>query len=182
MRSVLLASLGVFAWLAGVAAQERAAPAAPARQAAAAQEQAEPVQPRPIGSVVQLMDAILFPASNIIWEAIKIEINEKGWEEIYPKTDEEWAAVLRSSIVLAEAGNLLMLHGRPGAREREAGWIAMARQLTDGGELAIKASLAKDPKLFSEASETIRFACSRCHIEYAPRRQGYEDQTIPLIR
>ena len=127
------------------------------------------------------MDAILAPASNVVWEAVKIEVNEKGWEEIYPKTDEEWAAVLRSSIILAEAGNLLMLRGRRGARDTEAGWMAMARQLSDGGELAIKAGLAKDPKLFSEASETIRSACLRCHIDYAPRRQGYEDKTIPLI-
>ena len=116
------------------------------------------------------MQAIIIPASDLIWGAVKIEVNENGWEEIYPKTDEEWDPVLKNSLVLAEAGNLLMLRARRGARDKEEGWMAMAKQLSDGGVLAMKAAAAKDPKMFTEASETIRYACFKCHADYAPRR------------
>ena len=34
----------------------------------------------------------------------------------------------------------------------------------------VKAAQAKDPKLFTEASEQMRAACSKCHLTYAPRR------------
>jgi hypothetical protein len=116
------------------------------------------------------MQGIVVPASDMVFGAVKIQIAEKGWEEVFPQTDEEWLRLWQNSVVLAEAGNLLMVRGRPGARDQEDGWMSVARALSDGGVQAMKAAQAKDPKLFTEASEQIRATCSKCHLDYAPRR------------
>src|SRR5439155_17870696 len=66
-----------------------------------AQTSSEPFPPEV--SVKQLMLDLIHPSSNDILFAIY-----RGG----PKDDQEWAAVRRSAVTLAESGNLLMLRAR----------------------------------------------------------------------
>lgn len=120
-----------------------------------------------VASVQQLMQGVIDPASAFLWNAVHTEATEKGVQEFVPKTDEEWAALWNSALVIAESGNLLMMGRR--ARDRD-GWMAVARALSDGGVLAMKAARAKSVNGILEAGEEIRAACQSCHRQYVPRR------------
>jgi len=161
-RVALLASAGVFSCFAGLAAQQ---PAGGAGAPAAAVS-----QPRPIVTVRDLMQGIIIPSSDVVWGSVKIEVTGKGWQDVYPQTEEEWEPVRKAAIALAESGNLLMMRGRRGSRDKEQAWMDMAKQLSDGGANAIKAAQARDPKMFTDASEQIRYSCFKCHLDFAPRR------------
>jgi hypothetical protein len=120
-----------------------------------------------VASVQQLMQGVIDPASAFLWNAVHTEATEKGVREFVPQTDEEWTSLWNSALVIAESGNLLMMGRR--ARDRD-GWMAVARALSDGGVLAMKAARAKNVNGILEAGEEIRAACQSCHRQYVPRR------------
>src|SRR4051812_20677735 len=65
-----------------------------------------------IASMKQIMSAIVSPASNAIFQSVQTNVTIKGTEEIFPHTDDEWAALGAQAAALAEAGNLIMMPGR----------------------------------------------------------------------
>ncbi len=140
MRTVLLILVGVVPWFAC----------------------AEPEGPpfKPMVDVKQLMVSIVDPAADVLWDSVGTIISEEGVDEWYPKTDEEWAEVRNSAIVIMESGNLLMIGER--ARDREA-WMQMSRQLVDAGAAALAAAESRDPDAVFAVGETVYFACDRCH-------------------
>ena len=123
---------------------------------------AEPEGPpfKPMVDVKQLMVSIVDPAADVFWDSVGTIISEEGVDEWYPKTDEEWAAVENSAIVLMESGNLLMIGNR--ARDQQA-WMQMSRQMIDAGAVALAAAQSKDPDAVFAVGETVYFACDRCH-------------------
>lgn len=126
---------------------------------------AEPEGP-PFKSTVdvkQLMISIVDPAADVLWDSVGTVISEEGVDEWYPKTDEEWAAVQNSAIVLMESGNLLMI----GERARDQGaWIELSQQMTDAAAEALAAAESRDPDAVFAVGETVYFACDRCHSLY----------------
>lgn len=114
----------------------------------------------------QFMKLVIDPATDGVWDSVKTIVTKKGTEEIRPKTDEQWAAVVSSAATVAEAANLLMLDGR--ALDKNE-WMAAARRLTDTAEKAMKAAEAKDPDAVFAAGGEIYEACRACHQRYAPR-------------
>jgi len=115
---------------------------------------------KPMVDVKQLMVSIIDPAADVLWDSVGTVISEEGIDEWYPKTDEEWAAVENSAIVLMESGNLLMIGDR--ARDQQA-WMQMSRQLIDAAAEARTAAQSKDPDAVFAVGETVYFACDRCH-------------------
>ena len=114
----------------------------------------------------QFMKLVIDPATDGVWDSVKTIVTKKGTEEIRPKTDEQWAAVVSSAATVAEAANLLMLDGR--ALDKNE-WMTAARRLTDTAEKAMKAAEAKDPDAVFAAGGEIYEACRGCHLRYAPR-------------
>lgn len=113
----------------------------------------------------QLMNWVIDPAVDVIWDSVKFIISESGTKEIAPKTEEEWANVRNGAATLAESANLLMMEGR--ARDNKE-WMAAARRLSTTAEQALKAAEAKNVEALFAAGGEIYNACRACHQRYAP--------------
>ena len=72
---------------------------------------------KPVTGIQDIMATMIDPAADHLWESVATVANEKGVEEKRPKTDEDWKVVRGQAVILAEAANLLMLEGRPVAKE-----------------------------------------------------------------
>lgn len=163
---------------------------------------AEPVvQPPPLeaeASVQELMDAVVDPAADDIWDAVATTVTRKGTEEHQPRTPEQWLAVRRRVITLLESTNLLVVPGRKATRayvasegpgvldsagvqaRLDAGrpaFAAFAQNLRVAAEGALRAVDARDPQALLVAGGRIDAACEQCHMAY-----WYPDQKIPEPR
>lgn len=149
MRTMLLifAASTLFLWGCAGAQQQ------PAQQA--------PPQPafQPVGTVMQIMEAVVIPSSNVVWN-VSAEA---------PKTDEEWATVRNNALTLAEAGNLLMIGGR--AKDQDA-WMKAAQALIAAGTTAFHAAEARDVDAVTTAGDDIYNSCEGCHMQYPPTTAG----------
>ena len=117
----------------------------------------------------QVMEWVIDPAADVIWDSVKSVITEKGTQEIAPHTDAEWDKVRDAAATLMEAGNALMIEGR--ARDQQE-WMTAARKLSDAAGLALKAAQAKNAEtLFNEGGNIYKM-CSACHAKYAPQLGG----------
>src|SRR5262249_21323227 len=72
-----------------------------------------------LNTVKDVMDSIVDPASDYIWDAVETTVSAKGVEEKAPHTDEDWKQVRRHAIMLLEATNLLQIPGRHVAKPGE---------------------------------------------------------------
>ena len=143
---------------------------------------------RPTSTIKDIMDSMVDPSADVIWESVATIITITGTEEKAPQTDDEWKAVRRGAIRIIEATNLLLMPGRHVARPGEkaenenielapeeiearlnqdrASWIVLAHGLHDAGMNALHAIDAKDPPALSEAGEGLDRACENCHLKY----------------
>src|SRR5262245_65001048 len=84
------------------------------------QSQSQPqAEYRPTATIKDIMDSMVDPGSDFIWEAVETTVSAKGIEEKAPHTDEEWKEVRRHAIMLIEATNLLQIPGRHVAQAGE---------------------------------------------------------------
>lgn len=112
----------------------------------------------------QLMEWVIDPAADVIWDSVKSVMTISGTQETAPQTDEQWAAVRNGAATLVESGNLLMIEGR--ARDNKE-WMAAARRLSAMGAQALKAAEAKNVEALFNAGGDIYNACKACHERYA---------------
>ena len=118
---------------------------------------------KPVSDNKLLMQAVVDPNADIIWEAVKTIDSPAGTEEIRPKNNEEWAAVRNAAVALAESGNLLMLV----PRAKDGGeWMKRAQEMIDTGEKAIRAAEAKNAEQLFTVGGDIYDSCSNCHRQY----------------
>lgn len=139
-------------------------------------------------TIKDLMDAMVDPNAEYLFDNIVEIVDEKGIIDKTPKTDDEWKEVRRRALMLVEAPNLLVAPGRtvakPGEKaeypevelspeqiqkliddDREA-FVRRARRLQDAATLALKAIDARDKKeLFAKLGDVDR-ACESCHLHY----------------
>ncbi len=109
--------LRTFHWLAlaGVSLLVAAACSAPAPAPAAKKE--PPF--RKTATIKDIMDSMVDPSADFLWESVATIVTRKGTEERRPRTDDEWKAVRRAAITLIEATNLLIMDGRAVAKPGE---------------------------------------------------------------
>ena len=117
-----------------------------------------------VADVKQVMTAILEPAAETYWDAVGTVIDSAGTHEIAPQDAEEWAAVWRAALVVAESGNLLMMEGR--ARDRGE-WMRLSRAMVDAGTRAATAAETRNAAAVFEAGGQLYEACTACHSAYA---------------
>jgi hypothetical protein len=151
-----------------------------------------PAQPqteyRTTATVKDIMDALVDPGSDYIWDSVETVVSAKGTEEKAPHTDEDWKQVRNHAIMLLEATNLLQIPGRHVAKAGEkaedpkvelspdqieesinkdrASWINYAHGLHDATMEAFKAIEAKDAEGLLNAGDGIDNACEKCHLQY----------------
>jgi hypothetical protein len=112
-------------------------------------------EPQPVGTMSQLMVDIIYPASDAIFYAGRTT----------PLSVKEWEDLQRNALMVAEAGNLLMMPNR--ARDKEM-WMKDARLLVNAGAAAYKAAKAKDLDAVLALNEQLYNACVYCHEDYRP--------------
>jgi hypothetical protein len=158
-------------------------------QGSQAKQEAQP-QPdlRPTATVKDIMDALVDPGSDYLWDSVETIVSAKGTEEKAPHTDEEWKEVRNHAIMLLEATNLLQVPGRHVAKSGEkaddpsvelspeqiedlinkdrSSWIKYAHGLHDATMEAFKAIEKKDAEGLLDAGDGIDNACEKCHLQY----------------
>ena len=139
-------------------------------------------------SIKELMDAMVDPSAEYLFDNIVEVVDETGIIDKTPKNDDEWAEARRRAVLLFEAPNLLVTPGRkvakPGEKakypevelgpeqiqkliddDRDA-FVRRAKRLQDAAALALKAIDARDKKdLFAKLGEVDK-ACESCHLHY----------------
>jgi hypothetical protein len=152
-----------------IAAQAPAAkPPAPAAKAVAAR--------KPLGTLAQVMRAILFPNSNIIFFTQSdnpadpkkpLDVTFGTYANVYTG----WQVVENAAIALNESADLIMKPGRVcsnglPAPVGRADYRKFAQGLRDAGTAALKAAQTKDMEKMVEAAGTVSEACENCHTVY----------------
>jgi hypothetical protein len=135
------------------------------------------------GNLLQVMRGILFPNSNIIFDA---QSNDPGAAK--PAGDAKaapaagataafagvyggWEAVENASIALGEAANLISLPGRSCANGKPVPLNDPTYQkglaaLREASGIALKAAQAKNQDQILDAADKVTMACSTCHDVY----------------
>ena len=143
---------------------------------------------RPTGTIKDIMDSIVDPSADVIWESVAEILTAAGTEERRPHTDDEWKTVRRAAIRILEATNLVQMPGREVARSGEkaehpgielppeeiarliAGdrsrFISLAHGLHDAAREALTAIDAHDGQSLFTAGEHLDRACESCHLVY----------------
>lgn len=118
---------------------------------------------KPVADTKLLMQAVIDPTADEIWDSVRTIVTAQGSEEIRPRTNAQWDAVRNHAVTLAESGNLLMMV----PRAKDGGeWMKRAQELVDTSERAIRAAEAKNAdQLFTVGGE-IYESCSNCHQKY----------------
>jgi glycerol-3-phosphate dehydrogenase len=80
-----------------------------------------------------------------------------------PADPQQWEAVRKSAVVLAESGDLLMTGGR--AKDNTT-WRKMARELVTQAQATLKAAEARNSKALSKAGDDAYLTCEACHGRY----------------
>jgi hypothetical protein len=160
----------------------------PPQQAPPAPAGPPPPQFKVTATIRDIMDSMIDPDADFIWDAVSITINFKGTEEKKPRTDEEWNELRRHAVSLMEASNLLIMPGRlvarPGEKpedpsvelpfdeietlinkDREA-WQTLAHGLHDATQRVLEAIEKKDPEALLNTGDGIFQACESCHTKY----------------
>jgi hypothetical protein len=134
-------------------------------------------QYRTDATIKDIMDSIVDPNADFLWEAVSITSNRDGITQKSPKNDEEWRELRRRAISLMEAVNLIQIPGRKVARPGEkaedpridldpaviqtmidadpASWSEHARALYDATALILKAIEAKSTDGVLQYGDTI---------------------------
>jgi prophage DNA circulation protein len=121
--------------------------------AAAAGRAQEGSPDKAAATVKEIMQTMTEPSSDVIFTAASEP----------PTTPQQWEAVRKSAVVLAESGNLLMTGGR--AKDNTT-WMEMARALVDQTEATLKAAEARNSEALSKAADDAYLTCEACHGRY----------------
>lgn len=113
----------------------------------------------------ELMNLVLEPASDVLWDSGGWVLDAAGYEELYPTTDEGWDYVRAQAAVVVETGNVLALPGR--AEDNDA-WMIYSQGLSEAGLRAMAAAEARDEEEFFQAGAQLYSVCTACHQAYNP--------------
>jgi hypothetical protein len=188
-RFFLFSVIGVTALFTSVLVAEQAPNPAAAGGSSATRPAASPY--RLVGTIKELMEGIVDPSSDVLFESVATDITSKGVQEKRPQTDEEWAVVEHNALMLAEAANLLKMPGRqvakPGEKTKSEGpdapeltapeiakkiganralWLKYANGLQGAALKALDAARKKSVDGLFTVGEDIDMACENCHLEY----------------
>ena len=138
-------------------------------------------------SIDDLMEAVVMPQADVIWNAVQFVSTEEGDTMIGPGTDDEWLALRHSAVTLAESANSLMVPGRPAAApgavanpgelapdeietliddQRDA-WNGFAQALHGISMETVEAIDARDlDKIFLDVGGRLDEVCESCHLVF----------------
>ena len=146
-----------------------------------------------VGSIKEIMDGIVDPTADVLFDAVSYDVTAAGVVEKVPKTTEDWVEIRRHALLLAEVTNLLKMSGRRVAPEKPtlqrendppgpedlkpeeiqalidadpAAFRRLAQGLTDAATEALQAADARDVQRLFASGDEIDRACENCHVKY----------------
>jgi hypothetical protein len=162
-----------------VTAEQSAKPATPAAPAQAPAAPARPAGARPTGDLAQLMRGVLFPNSNIIFDA---QSNDPGAPKkeaaagggataTFANVYSGWQMVEGAAVALAEAADLILKPGRVCSNGKPApvtrpDYIKFAQGLREAGIATLAAAKEKSQDKVIEVTDKVADACANCHEVY----------------
>lgn len=153
-----------------------------------------------MASIQELMDAVIDPSADALWDSVSITETAKGTVFHQPHTDEEWQEARRHAIALVEGTNLLVMDGRklvaPGSPVLDQGtsgvlsaeegqkkfdaqhatFVQFARALREAGTQMLNAIDKKDATGMMNAGAAMDGVCESCHLTF-----WYPNQVIPPL-
>jgi hypothetical protein len=162
---------------------------AASRCASPPDETAPPSPMTPVLTVQELMEHVIDPQADFVFEAVSVDVGSQGVVETKPTTDADWTRIERGAWVLAESSNLLKLPrkmapahvtrpGGPGApelapHEIEAKvkanpqlWNSHADALRDEAVKVIDIVKHRDAARLFDAGSALDKACEGCHLDF----------------
>jgi len=145
---------------------------------------------KPVVSVKELMQYMIDPVSDNIFNAIGTTITEKGVVDIVPKTEEDWDKIRTGAVSLAEGAYLLKIRRPftpPGDENNSTGpnpvelspaqitakverdpveWNARIEALRNVALEALDVAKRKDVNELWDVGENLDRACEACHRSY----------------
>jgi hypothetical protein len=118
---------------------------------------------KPVADTKLLMESVIDPAADLVWDSVRTIITVAGVEEIRPRTEEEWTAVRNAAMVVTESGNLLMMAPRAVDDDQ---WMKAAQMMVETGQEAIRAIEKKDADELFVVGGHIYDSCTNCHSKY----------------
>jgi hypothetical protein len=151
-----------------------------------------PAQPdlAPLVSIKDLMENIIDPIADNIFDAVGSDATEKGVVETKPTTDEDWAKVKQGAVTLAEGSNLLKMPrsvAPPGDKNNSGGpnapelspeqiqakidqdralWNKHVNELRDSALKVLDIVKARNTDALFQAGSELDRVCENCHLEY----------------
>jgi cytochrome c556 len=151
----------------------------------------------PRASLQEVMDAIVDPAADGLWDAVETTVTADGEHTRTPESEADWSDVRRKLIVLRESASLLRVAGRPvshgafaaeadGAlnssqiaariRRDHAVFDAFATALGVTAQRALQAVEARDTDAMVRIGGDLDGVCEACHLHF-----WYPNQVIPPV-
>jgi hypothetical protein len=153
---------------------------------------------KPAASIQEVMQALVDPSADAIWESVTTTITKTGVEEKQPHTDAEWHELRLKAIRLIEGAGLLQVEGRkvvqPGVKLEDdhvqtnakledivasignnpAAFTSAALTLQTSAIEILAAIDARDVSRIGQAGTALDAACESCHLTY-----WYPKQVLP---
>ena len=155
-------------------------------------QSAAPASGKPEGSLAELMRAIMFPNSNIIFD---VQTNDPGVEKklgpagggalaTFANMYTGWDVVQQAAIALAEAPDLITKPGRlcsngqpvPLGREDFPRW---AQELREVARSVLQAAREKNQEKVTQLTDNLIEACLNCHVQYRNDPAGGARRCLP---
>jgi hypothetical protein len=136
-------------------------------------------------SVKEIMESIIDPSADVVWNSVGTVVDQEGAHEAVPKTNDEWLDVRKGAVRIIEGANLLIMPGRdaapPGTKSETPGveleppqiaalikknrkaFDAFARALQALGVEAMKAADAHNRDLIIDIGGRMENVCEACH-------------------
>ncbi len=119
---------------------------------------------QPTGDLADLMNGVVEPAAEVIWDAVGVIVDAEGEHQLAPQTEEDWLMLRFAAYTVAESGNLLMM---PERALDQGAWVTMSQQLVEMGQRAIEATDARNLDAIFDVGAEIYYVCTNCHGAYA---------------
>ena len=156
----------------------------------AAAPAAAPPDLKPVVTIKELMENIIDPIADNVFDAVATDVGLKGVVETKPTTDEDWAKVRIGAVTLAEGSNLLKMVrtvAPPGDKNNSGGsnapelspdqiqakidgdralWNKHADELRDEGLKIMEIVKARNVDALFAAGSRLDRVCENCHLEY----------------
>ena len=147
-----------------------------------------------VATIRDVMNTLIDPSADVLWNAVRFEMDAGGSREMRPETDEQWQVLREHAVAIIEGGNSLMIPGRRVAPEGATtefpeyeyvpdevdqklqedwqSWLGFAQGLQGSAELMLDAIVKRDADLLTRYGADLDGACEACHSQYWYRAES----------